>query len=53
MFHSWDARIVSLLARLLKYPPSCQDAIVGSISQQFDYDPLFFKSGNGKAFTFD
>lgn len=43
MFHSWEARIVSLLARLLLYPSSCAGSIVGPVHEQFDIGPAFYR----------
>jgi hypothetical protein len=38
MFHQWDARLVSLLARFLQYPRSCQAAVVGGDLNHLDFD---------------
>lgn len=42
IFHSWEARVVSLLARLLQYPSSCCGSLVGRIHEQADVGPELF-----------
>ena len=42
LFQSWEARIVSLLARIFHFAPSCQSNLVGHIERQFHLGNEFY-----------